>query len=120
MKNSIVKIVIEIKKGSWYNRGRNRYLKESDFIINEERLRDEEGDVMERTYLEVNLPDFLKDSIDELVKCREQNLTIREDCHYMDTQSSINIAFVENLIDETQANYLRDKYLYQKLPVYYK
>ena len=32
----------------------------------------------------------------------------------MDTQSSINIAFVENLINEAQANYLRDKYLYQK------
>lgn len=32
----------------------------------------------------------------------------------MDIQSSINIAFIKNMIDEAQANYLRDKYLYQK------
>ncbi len=74
----------------------------------------EVSDVMSRAYLEIDLPSFLQESIDDLVKCREQNLKIREDCYYMDTQSSINIAFVENMIDEAQANYLRDKYLYQK------
>lgn len=67
---------------------------------------------MEKSYLEIDLPSFLQESIDDLVKCRKDNLKIREDCYYMDTQSSINVALVENLIDEKQAAFLREKYLY--------
>ncbi len=64
-------------------------------------------------YLEKNLPPFLQEGIDALLECRRQNLEMRIDLYYSDLQSSINIAFHGNMIDEKQANYLRQKYLYE-------
>ncbi len=68
---------------------------------------------MSQEYLEKNLPPFLQEGIDDLMDGRRLNLEMRIDLLYSDLQSSINIAYHGNMIDENQANYLRHKYLYQ-------
>ncbi|HCT64598.1 MAG TPA: hypothetical protein DIC60_04950 [Lachnospiraceae bacterium] len=67
---------------------------------------------MEKEYLEINLPAYLQEDIDNLVEGRKLNLSLRLDALYNEVQSSINIAMYGGQIDEEQANYLRDKYLH--------
>ena len=67
---------------------------------------------MEKEYLEINLPAYLQEDIDNLVEGRRLNLSLRLDALYNEVQSSINIAMYGGQIDEEQANYLRDKYLH--------
>lgn len=66
---------------------------------------------MSKEYLEIGLPAFLAEGIVELTEARKKNLELRLDAIYCDVQSSINIAYYGNMIDEEQANYLRAKYL---------
>lgn len=69
---------------------------------------------MGREYLEINLPEYLKEDIENLQEGRRQNMDLRLDGLYNEVQSSINIAFYSGIIDEKQADYLRRKYLYQE------
>lgn len=61
-------------------------------------------------YLEINLPPYLKEDIQNLVEGRRSN-HFALDGLYNEVQSSINVAFYDGRIDEAQANYLREKYL---------
>ena len=61
-------------------------------------------------YLEINLPPYLKEDIQNLVEGRRSN-HFALDGLYNEVQSSINVAFYDGRIDEAQANYLRKKYL---------
>lgn len=61
-------------------------------------------------YLEVDLPPYLKEDIENLVEGRKTN-HFALDGLYNELQSSINAAFYGGRIDENQANYLRKKYL---------
>ncbi len=74
-------------------------------------LDNREGREMEKRYLEINLPTYLKEDIEALEEGRRLNLELRLDGLYNEVQSSINIAFYSDEIDEEQANYLRKKYL---------
>jgi hypothetical protein len=65
---------------------------------------------MDMEYLEVNLPPFLKEDLDNLIEGRKTN-HFALDGLYNEVQSSINVAFYGGYIDEKQADYLRKKYL---------
>ena len=62
----------------------------------------------EKTYLELNLPDWLQQSIDAYNDNKESSLW---DCYFCELQSDINVCEVENIITSEQAWYLREKYL---------
>ena len=64
----------------------------------------------EKDYLEVNLPPYLREDLDNLIEGRKTN-HFALDGLYNEVQSSINVAFYDGRIDEEQANYLRKKYL---------
>ena len=57
-----------------------------------------------------NIPVFLAESINNLKKAKKKNNSLM-DCYLDETNSSINVCEVENLISKEQANYLRKKYL---------
>ena len=61
-------------------------------------------------YLEINLPPYLEEDIQNLVEGRRSN-HFALDGLYNEVQSSITVAFYDGRIDEAQANYLREKYL---------
>lgn len=61
-----------------------------------------------KNYLEFNIPDFLKDSID---KFKENKNSFSFDIFYGILQSDINVAEVSGYITPNQAWYLRRKYL---------
>lgn len=65
---------------------------------------------MEKEYLEVNLPPYLREDLNNLIEGRKTN-HFALDGLYNEVQSSINVAFYDGRIDEEQANYLRKKYL---------
>lgn len=67
---------------------------------------------MNKEYLEINLPLYLKEDIRNLVEGRKVN-HFALDGLYNEVQSSINMAFYSGAIDENQAAYLRKKYLSQ-------
>lgn len=59
---------------------------------------------------ERNIPVFLGESIDNIKKAKKQKSSLI-DCYLDETNSSINVCEVENLISKEQADYLRKKYL---------
>lgn len=59
---------------------------------------------------EQNLPTFLDEDI-KFMKNKRNKTHPLYDCYYMETNSSINVCEVENLISKEQADYLRKKYL---------
>lgn len=65
---------------------------------------------MDKEFLEINLPPFLKEDLENLIEGRKTN-HFALDGLYNEVQSSINVAFYGGYIDEEQANYLRKKYL---------
>lgn len=74
----------------------------------------------DKAYLECGLPEFLRDSIqdmqaswDRLDRGEQDN---RWDCRFCELQSDINTCEVNGLISEEQAWYLRDKYLRMERP----
>lgn len=62
----------------------------------------------DKTYLECGIPDWLKESIRNYQNAINTSLW---DCLYCELQSDINVAEVEQFINEEQAWYLRTKYL---------
>ncbi|MEG0806045.1 MAG: hypothetical protein RR364_02075 [Lachnospiraceae bacterium] len=65
---------------------------------------------IDQDYLEVDLPAYLIEDIENLQEGRKTN-HFALDGLYNEVQSSINVAFYDGRIDEKQANYLRKKYL---------
>lgn len=60
---------------------------------------------------EKNLPEFLQVDIDFLKDKRHKNCSLM-DCYLDETNSSINICEVENIISKEQADYLRKRFLW--------
>ena len=60
---------------------------------------------------ERNVPEFLLESIENIKKAKRKKSSLL-DCYLDETNSSINVCEVENLISKEQADYLRKKYLY--------
>ena len=59
---------------------------------------------------EENLPEFLLDDI-KFIKNKKNKNNPLYDCYLDETNSSINVCEIENLISKEQAVYLRNKYL---------
>ena len=59
---------------------------------------------------EKNVPDFLLDCIVNLKKAKKSKSSLL-DCYLDETNSSINVCEIENLISKEQADYLRNKFL---------
>ena len=57
-----------------------------------------------------NIPAFLAESISNLKKAKKKKSSLI-DCYLEETNSSINVCEIENLISKEQADYLRKKYL---------
>ena len=57
-----------------------------------------------------NIPAFLAESIDNIKKAKKKKSSLL-DCYLDETNSSINVCEIENLISKEQADYLRKKYL---------
>lgn len=77
------------------------------------------GKPIDQSYLEEGLPQFLAESIQQMIVAWEKKDSegyLEWDCDYCNLQSDINIAEVENLITSEQAWYLREKYLYIQRP----
>ncbi len=62
--------------------------------------------ILYNPFFEENLPEFLKEDIEFLKKNNPLY-----DCYLDETNSSINVCEIENLISKEQADYLRKKYL---------
>lgn len=60
-------------------------------------------------YLELHLPDYLKEDLDAFIEGVKTN-SCRLDCYLMTLQASINTAYYAGYIDAAQADYIRDKY----------
>lgn len=76
---------------------------------------DNTGLLVDKEYLECNLPLYLKSSLDEMKKVLKQ---MQEGCippywddAFCELQSNINVAEVEGDISSKQAWYLRENYL---------
>ena len=76
---------------------------------------DKKGLPQNKNYLECGLPEFLENSIKEMInawnKIDNNEKYLRWDCDYCNLQTDINIAEIEQLISSEQAWYLREKYL---------
>lgn len=69
---------------------------------------DENGEPLDKTYLEAGLPAWLNHSIEQLKHCSSRlNIDLYQDNLYND----INWAVIGNEISESCAKYLREKYL---------
>lgn len=70
---------------------------------------------LDKRYLECDLPEFLQDSIKQMIAAWnkvDNNIPyLQWDCDYCELQSNINVAEVEQMITSEQAWYLREKYL---------
>ena len=77
--------------------------------------RDENGKPADKSYMELDLPPFLQESLDKMKLAWEKVDRGEEytlwDCDWCDLNSSINIAEVEQIISPERAWYLREKYL---------
>ena len=78
-----------------------------------------DGKPADKTYLELNLPEFLERSF---LKWKEISRLLDKgerpdlwDCYFCEFQSDINCAEVSNQITSEQADYLRHKYLWRDL-----
>ncbi len=69
----------------------------------------------DRAYLECDLPDILRQSIEKMqqawAKLDRGEVYLHWDCDYCDLQTDINNAEVNGMISPEQAWYLREKYL---------
>lgn len=74
---------------------------------------DAHGRPIDKSYLEVGLPAFLRDDIDGYVKGEREGARLL-DCLWGELYGSINSALSGGAITEEQANYLRGKYLFDK------
>lgn len=60
---------------------------------------------------EYSLPKYLKDDIEALIKGREENSSVL-DCLWCEVYGSINSALYSYEITDSEAKYLREKYLF--------
>lgn len=68
---------------------------------------------MEEDIYEINLPKYLKDDIERVIKGRKEKSKLL-DCFLDELYGSINSAYYSNEITKEQADYLRYKYLFKK------
>ncbi len=66
--------------------------------------------ILNNPAFEENLPSFLEEDI-EFLKDKRNKSNPLYDCYLDETNSSINVCEVENLISKEQADYLRNKFL---------
>lgn len=75
----------------------------------------ENGLPKNKSYLECGLPNFLKNSIQDMIKAWNKidagEKYLHWDCDYCNLQTDINNAEVNQIISSEQAWYLREKYL---------
>ena len=75
---------------------------------------------IDKSYLESDIPDFLKASIDKMKDATKRvengENYLHYDCDFCELQSEINVAEVGGDISSEQAWYLREKYLGIKKP----
>lgn len=64
--------------------------------------------------LELYLPVYLKKDIATLVEGRKNNASLL-DCFFCELQASINVAFYDKEITAAEADFLRQKYLWQEM-----
>lgn len=87
----------------------------SDYSAKENKIDDETGLPIDKSYLECDLPDWLEKSIEQMKTAWEKEESGEEyyqwDCDWCTLQSDINVAEVEHIISSEQAWYLREKYL---------
>ena len=78
----------------------------------------EDGRPIDKSYLELGLPDWLQRSIAVMQSTWDRLAAGEEywhwDLDFADLQSDINIAETENIISTEQAWYLREKYLHME------
>lgn len=60
------------------------------------------------------IPEYLKHDIEEFLKYKDDDKCLFIDCLINEIYGSINSAFYSEEITEEQADYLRDKYCYNK------
>lgn len=65
---------------------------------------------MDKSYLEVDLPEYLQNDIDALVEGIKTKSSVL-DCLYDEVWGSINSAYYSDEITDEQVSYLRKKYL---------
>ncbi len=66
----------------------------------------------ESVIIDFDLPDYLITAINELIEERKKEKSLSVDLYECDLIAEINRAFYSNLINESQANLLRKKYLW--------
>lgn len=71
-----------------------------------------DGKPLDKTYLEVNLPQSLQKAIDEYVQGEKEQVR-HLDCLWDELYGSINAQFWGSRITREQADYLREKYLFE-------
>ena len=76
-------------------------------IFNKDDYDEVTGLPKDKSYLEVNIPPFLKESIENYQNAPKDIW----DCLYCELQTDINVAEVDQIITPEQAWYLREKYL---------
>ena len=72
---------------------------------------DENGKPLDKSYLECNLPTYLQKDIDALIEGRKDKTCLHIDCLEDEVYGDINACYVDGVISEEQAWYLREKYL---------
>ena len=84
-------------------------------LLESEEYDAETGLPTDKAYLECGLPDFLRDSIEQMQASWDRmargEKDLRWDCYFCELQSDINNCEVNGVISEEQAWYLREKYL---------
>jgi len=71
------------------------------------------GKPIDKTYLEINLPEYLQKDLNAFKNGLSNNSTLL-DCFWCELYSSINVAEIADEITEEHATYLRQTYLYEK------
>jgi len=88
----------------------NRLAQAMDMQLNIDFICEKETKAKDKEYLEIRLPQYLKNDIEALEDGRKRKVSVL-DCLYNEVQSSINTAYYDGVIDGAQADYLRSKYL---------
>ena len=83
--------------------------------MSKKELFDENGYPMNKSFMEIDLPQSLKDALEKYKNGQKKIKKGEEywmlDCDWMELNSSINVAENDGSISSTQAWYLREKYL---------
>ena len=84
-------------------------------LLEAERYDDETGLPLDESYLEIDLPGYLEESLANMKKSWAKvdagEFDMHWDLYWCELNADINSAEVNSLISQRQAGYLRDKYL---------